>query len=64
MRSSGFKMGHVEPMDLIGIETNHAVTQSMYEAFFYDEKFKPSLLQQQKVDAGHHGRKSGKGFYE
>lgn len=63
LRSSGFRMGPFELMDLIGVETNHAVTQSMFEAFFYDEKFRPSRLQQQKVDAGHHGRKSGRGFY-
>lgn len=63
MRSSGFRMGPFELMDLIGVETNHAVTQSMYAAFFQDEKFRPSLLQQQKVDAGHYGRKSGRGFY-
>ncbi len=63
LRSSGFRMGPFELMDLIGVETNHSVTQSMYEAFFYDEKFRPSLIQQQKADAGHHGRKTGKGFY-
>jgi len=63
MRSSGFRMGPFELMDLIGIDTNHAVTRSMFEAFFYDEKFRPSRIQQQKVDAGHWGRKSGRGFY-
>lgn len=63
MRSSGFRMGPFALMDLIGVETNLSVTQSMYEAFFYDEKFRPSRLQQQKTDAGHHGRKSGRGFY-
>ncbi|RMG68875.1 MAG: 3-hydroxybutyryl-CoA dehydrogenase [Bacteroidetes bacterium] len=63
MRSSGFRMGPFELMDLIGVETNHAVTQSMYAAFFQDEKFRPSLLQQQKVDAGHFGRKTRRGFY-
>ncbi|MEM7656073.1 MAG: 3-hydroxyacyl-CoA dehydrogenase NAD-binding domain-containing protein [Bacteroidota bacterium] len=63
MRSSGFRMGPFELMDLIGIDTNHSVTQSMYEAFFFDEKFRPSRIQQKKVDAGHWGRKRGKGFY-
>jgi 3-hydroxybutyryl-CoA dehydrogenase len=64
MRSQGFRMGPFELMDLIGVETNHAVSQSMYEAFFFEERFRPSRLQQQKVDAGHHGRKRGKGFYD
>jgi len=64
LKSSGFKMGPFQLMDLIGVDTNFAVTISMYNAFYQDPKFKPSRIQQQKVDAGHHGRKSGKGFYE
>ncbi len=63
MQASGFKMGPFELMDLIGVDTNYSVTTSMYEAFHYDPKFRPNRIQQQKVDAGHHGRKSGKGFY-
>ena len=64
IQSSGFKMGPFKLMDLIGIDTNFAVTKSMYNAFYQDAKFRPSRIQQQKVDAGHWGRKSGKGFYE
>jgi 3-hydroxybutyryl-CoA dehydrogenase len=64
MKSVGFKMGPFELMDLIGVDTNFAVTSSMYNAFHQDPKFRPSRIQQQKVDAGHHGRKTGKGFYE
>ncbi|WNJ16165.1 3-hydroxyacyl-CoA dehydrogenase NAD-binding domain-containing protein [Pontibacter sp. G13] len=64
MRNHGFRMGPFQLMDLIGIETNHEVTKSMYEAFFFDEKFRPSRIQQKKVDAGQFGRKTGKGFYE
>ncbi len=64
LRSTGFKMGPFQLMDLVGLETNFATTISMYEAFYQDPKFRPSRIQQQKVDAGHHGRKSGKGFYE
>ncbi len=64
LKSAGFKMGPFELMDLIGVDTNFAVTRSMYEAFHQDPKFRPSRIQQQKVDAGHHGRKTGKGFYE
>lgn len=63
MESSGFRMGPFKLMDLIGIETNHEVTKSLYNAFFQDEKFRPSRVQQKKVDAGHFGRKTGKGFY-
>jgi 3-hydroxybutyryl-CoA dehydrogenase len=64
LKSAGFKMGPFELMDLIGVDTNFAVTKSMYDAFHQDAKFRPSRIQQQKVDAGHHGRKTGKGFYE
>lgn len=62
--ASGFKMGPFRLMDLIGVDTNFSVTSSMYQLFHYDPKFRPSRIQQQKVDAGHHGRKTGKGFYE
>ena len=63
MEALGFKMGPFRLMDLIGVETNYSVTSSMFEQFNYDSKFRPSRIQKQKVDAGHHGRKSGKGFY-
>lgn len=63
MESRGFKMGPFRLMDLIGVDTNFAVTSSMFASFHYDPKFRPSRIQQQKVDAGHHGRKTGQGFY-
>lgn len=64
LEASGFKMGPFRLMDLIGIDTNFSVTSSMFESFHGDPKFRPSRIQQQKVDAGHHGRKSGRGFYK
>ncbi len=64
MRSTGFKMGPFELMDLIGIDINFSVTSSMYNAFHQDPKFRPSRIQQQKVDSGQLGRKTGKGFYD
>lgn len=63
VRSSGFKMGPFQLMDLIGVETNLSVTESMYELFNYDQKFRPNRIQQKKAQAGYYGRKSGKGFY-
>lgn len=63
MESAGFKMGPFRLMDLIGVDTNFSVTSSMFELFHQDPKFRPSRIQQQKVEAGFHGRKSGKGFY-
>ena len=64
MKNAGFKMGPFRLMDLIGIDTNHAVTKSMYDSFFKIPKFRPSRIQQNKVDAGHWGRKTKKGFYD
>ncbi|GAA4392434.1 3-hydroxyacyl-CoA dehydrogenase family protein [Hymenobacter koreensis] len=64
LESAGFRMGPFRLMDLIGIDTNFAVTSSLYASFHYDAKFRPSRVQQQKVDAGHHGRKTGRGFYQ
>lgn len=64
LESNGFKMGPFKLMDLIGVDTNFSVTQSMFASFHNDGKFRPSRIQEQKVFAGHHGRKSGKGFYD
>jgi len=63
IQSSGFKMGPFQLMDLIGVDTNYAVTSSMFNSFHQEAKFRPNRIQQQKVEAGHLGRKSGKGFY-
>jgi 3-hydroxybutyryl-CoA dehydrogenase len=63
MRGLGFKMGPFQLMDLIGVETNLSVTESMYELFNYDGKFRPNRIQQKLASAGYYGRKSGKGFY-
>ncbi|MFN5889517.1 MAG: 3-hydroxyacyl-CoA dehydrogenase NAD-binding domain-containing protein [Bacteroidota bacterium] len=63
LQASGFKMGAFKLMDLIGVDTNFSVTSSMYQQFHYDPKFRPSRIQQQKVDAGHHGQKTKMGFY-
>ena len=63
LRGAGFRMGACELMDLIGLETNFAVTQSVYEANFYDKRYQPSLVQREMVDGGLFGRKTGRGFY-
>lgn len=63
LRSAGFRMGPCELMDLIGHDTNFSVTQSVYEANFFDKRFVPSLIQRELVDGGLLGRKSGRGFY-
>ncbi|HUI63197.1 MAG TPA: 3-hydroxyacyl-CoA dehydrogenase NAD-binding domain-containing protein [Bacteroidota bacterium] len=61
--SANFRMGPFELMDLIGIDVNYAVTQSVYERSFFEPRFRPHPIQRQMVEAGMLGRKSGKGFY-
>lgn len=60
----GFVMGPFELMDLIGVEVNLSVTESVFVATAYDTRYAPHILQQELVRAGYWGRKSGKGFYE
>ena len=59
----GFRMGPFELMDLIGHDVNFSVTQSVFNAYFGDPRFTPSVHQQEMVNAGFLGRKSGRGFY-
>lgn len=60
----GFAMGACELTDLIGQDVNFSVTQSVYQEFFYEPRYRPSLIQKELVDAGCYGRKSRQGFYD
>jgi 3-hydroxybutyryl-CoA dehydrogenase len=62
--AGGFRMGPFELMDLIGHDVNFAVTRSVWTAFFHDTRFTPSLIQQELLEGGFLGRKSGRGFYD
>lgn len=62
--AGGFRMGPFELMDLIGHDVNFSVTQSVFQAYFNDPRFTPSILQQELVNAGFLGRKSGRGLYD
>jgi 3-hydroxybutyryl-CoA dehydrogenase len=63
LRGAGFKMGPCELMDFIGHDVNFAVTQSVFAANFFDRRYAPNPVQQELVDAGRLGRKTGQGFY-
>lgn len=63
MEGAGFPMGPFRVMDLVGVDVNLSVTQSIYDQTFGDERYRPHGLQQRLVERGHLGRKSGRGFY-
>ncbi|GAA3867550.1 3-hydroxyacyl-CoA dehydrogenase [Streptomyces sp. NPDC003631] len=62
--SGGFRMGAFELTDLIGQDVNESVTRSVWESFFQDVRFTPSLAQRRLVESGRLGRKSGQGWYD
>jgi len=63
-QNGGFRMGPFELMDFIGNDINYEVTQTVFEAFFYDPRYKPSFTQKRLVETGWLGRKAGRGFYD
>ncbi|REG88811.1 3-hydroxyacyl-CoA dehydrogenase NAD-binding domain-containing protein [Winogradskyella sediminis] len=60
----GFRMGPFELMDFIGNDVNYTVTETVFTAFYFDPRYKPSFTQKRFAEAGYLGRKSGKGFYD
>lgn len=62
--AGGFKMGPFELQDLIGIDINFNTTQSLFENFHSESRFKPHYLQKEMILANRLGRKTGKGFYK
>ena len=60
----GFRMGPFELMDFIGNDVNYTVTETVFEAFYYDPRYKPAFTQKRFSEAGYLGRKSGKGYYD
>ena len=59
-----FKMGPFELMDFIGNDVNYTVTETVFIAFYFDPRYKPSFTQKRLVEAGFLGKKSGRGFYD
>lgn len=63
LKSLGFRMGPFELIDLIGCDVNFAVTQSVYDAYFQEPKYRPHPIQRRMVESGRLGRKTNQGFY-
>jgi len=59
----GFKMGPFTLMDYIGNDINYTVTETVFAAFYYDPRYKPSFTQKRHSEAGWFGRKTGRGYY-
>lgn len=59
----GFRMGPFELMDFIGNDVNYTVTETVFTAFYYDPRYKPSFTQKRLSEAGYLGKKSGRGYY-
>jgi len=60
----GFRMGPFTLMDYIGNDVNYIVTETVFAAFYYDPRYKPSLTQKRHSEAGWLGRKSGRGYFD
>lgn len=60
----GFRMGPFELMDFIGNDVNYAVTESVFQAFYSDPRYKPSFTQKRHAEAGWLGRKTKRGYYD
>ena len=60
----GFRMGPFQLMDYIGNDINYTVTETVFTAFYFDSRYKPSLTQKRMMEAGYFGRKSGRGYYD
>lgn len=60
----GFKMGPFALMDFIGHDVNFRVTESVFQSFYFEPRYKPSFAQKRLFEAGWFGKKTGKGFYD
>jgi 3-hydroxybutyryl-CoA dehydrogenase len=61
--AAGFRLGPFQLMDLTGLDVSHPVMESIYQQYYQEPRYRPSVLTAQRLSAGLLGRKSGRGFY-
>jgi 3-hydroxybutyryl-CoA dehydrogenase len=61
--AAGFRIGPFELMDLTGLDVSHPVMESIYQQYYQEPRYRPSVMTAQRLNAGLLGRKSGRGFY-
>ena len=59
----GFKLGPFELMDLTALDVSHPVMESIYQQYYEEPRFRPSIITAQRLAAGVLGRKTSEGFY-
>jgi 3-hydroxybutyryl-CoA dehydrogenase len=59
----GFKMGPFTLADMVGIDVQHGVMESIYALFYNEPAFAPFPLSAQRVAGGLYGQKTGAGWY-
>jgi 3-hydroxybutyryl-CoA dehydrogenase len=63
-QAGGFRMGPFQLMDLTGMDVNFPAGRAIYEQYFQEPRFRPFVVHKQLLDAGHYGRKTGRGWYD
>ncbi len=64
LRLGGFTAGAFELLDRIGVDTFYVTTRAIWEGMFHDSRYRPHIIHRKMIEAGHLGRKAGRGFYE
>ena len=59
----GFKLGPFELMDLTALDVSHPVMESIYQQYYEEPRYRPSVITAQRLAGGVVGKKVGEGFY-
>ncbi len=60
----GFKLGPFELMDLTALDVSHPVMESIYQQYYEEPRYRPSVITAQRLAGGVVGKKVGEGFYK